>query len=47
MRKTRGKNPEKMCQLIFWKYSHNNANNDMKILYMFIGNVKPYVQLHI
>ena len=47
MPKTKGKIPDKMCQLIFWKYSHNNANSDMKILYVFIGNVKPYVQLHI
>ena len=40
IRKTKGKNPDKICQLIFRKIypHHNNRNNDIKILYVFTGN---------
>ena len=49
MPKTKGKNPDKMCQLIFLKISlqHSNRNNDTRILYIFTGNEKPYIQLRI
>ena len=43
----KGENPEKMCQLIFLKHTHSNRNNDLKILFIFTGNVKPYIQIHI
>ena len=38
MEKTKGKNPD--------KYTHSNRNNDAKILYIFTGNVKTYIELH-
>ena len=40
IRKTKGKNPDKISQLIFRKIypHHNNRNNDIKILYVFTGN---------
>ena len=46
-KKIKRKNPDKMCQLIFLKLYHSNRNNDTKILYIFAGNVKPYIQIHI
>ena len=47
MPKTKGENPDKMCQLILKMYPQQNKNNYAKILSMFTGNVKPYIQLHI
>ena len=38
MPETKGKNPDKMCQLIFVKIYPQNANNDIKILYVFTMN---------
>ena len=37
-----------MCQLIFLKmYPQQQKHNDTKIIYIFTGNVKPYIQIHI
>ena len=47
MLKTKGKTPDKICQLIYLKYTHTNRNNNTKILYIFTGNVKPYIKFHI
>ena len=47
MPKTKGENADKMCQLILKMYPQQNKNNYAKILSMFTGNVKPYIQLHI
>ena len=46
MPKNKGKNPDKMCQLILKKYPQQKRNNYIKI-YIFTGNVKPSIQLHI
>ena len=47
MPKTKGKNPGKMCQLIFLKiYTHNNRNNDMKILnFIFKTSQYPWMKV--
>ena len=37
------KNPDNIFQLIFLKYTHSNKNNDTKTLYIFTGNVKPFI----
>ena len=47
MAKTKRKNTDKMCQLIFLKIYNSNRNNDVKIFNIFIKNVKLYVQIHI
>ena len=46
MAKTKGKNTNKMCQLIF-TYSSGNRNNDAKILWLFTASVKPYTHLYV
>ena len=45
-KKTKGKNPDKMFQLIFPKIQLPTGT-DTKILYIFNGNVRPYIQINV
>ena len=47
MPKNKEKNPGKMCQLIFLKIYPATETVIQKSSYIFTGNVKPYIQLHI
>ena len=46
MPKPKGKILKRCVSYSFRKYTHNNADNDIKILYVFIENAKPYIQLN-
>ena len=39
--------PQKIKRKSFSKKTDSNRNNDTNILYIFTGNVKPYIQIHI
>ena len=46
MPKRKGKNPDKMCQLIFWN-THNKRSDGTRILYIFTEDVKLYSTSHL
>ena len=46
-KKIEGKNPDKMCCDLSENIPTATEKNNTKILYIFTGNVKPYIQIHI
>ena len=42
-KKSKGKILTRCVSYSFWKYTNGNRNNETRILYIFTGNVKPYI----